>query len=176
LDASRAVWFFIPYDVSADAYYNKNNNIDLIEKKLLESALFQRRKGADHFFIDSSEPFWYEKKEVVSKFYKTCSHCLKLTPSTLHVPYQKWQHEFKVDETWVPIPYTSTWHYFERNEAATDEYKPWAWEFDIHAMRNNLIVFVGIIKKMVPSATNLRRFSKLYFVLFLLAVISLFSS
>ena len=33
----------------------------------------------------------------------------------------------------------------------------WAWEFDVLKKRENLISLIGIIKKMVPTATKLRR-------------------
>ena len=79
--------------------------------------------------------------------------CMKFTPSTLPAPYQKWQHEFIIDKTFVHLPYTSTWHYYEKN----DDTSNWAWDFDAAANRPNLVAFVGIIKKMVPSATKLRR-------------------
>ena len=103
----------------------------------------------------------YEKK-TVSYFYKFCSLCTKFTPSILHVPFQKWQKSFEVDNTWVPIPYTSSWHYFEVNEpnsvfGASKGRRSWAWEYDIDEKRSNFIIFVGIIKKMQRDATVLRR-------------------
>lgn len=59
--------------------------------------------------------------------------------------------------------YTSTWHYFERLPSlsgpgiGTGPTPAWAWDFDVTARRENLIAFVGIIRKMAPSATQLRR-------------------
>lgn len=102
------------------------------------------------------------EKKTVSFFYKFCSGCTKFTPSILHVPFQKWQKSFEIDHTWVPIPYTSTWHYFEVNKQnsvfeASDGRHSWAWEYDIYEKRSNYIIFVGIIKKMQRDATLLRR-------------------
>ena len=154
-DISEAQWIFIPYDITSDAYYNGNSNLNEVLQLLNSSKAFMDSGGINHFFIDSSEPFWYEKKIVVSAFYRFCNYCMKFTPSTLPVPYQKWQHEFSIDKTYVHIPYTSTWHYYESTASKNNK---WAWEFDVNQERENLIAFVGIIKKMIPSATQLRRY------------------
>jgi hypothetical protein len=100
--------------------------------------------------------FRYEKK-TVAFFYKFCFLCTKFTPSTLYTPYQKWQRSFVIDNTWVPIPYTSSWHYYEVKDKNRFDNRTWAWEFDINKKRSNYIVFVGIIKKMQKEATSLRR-------------------
>ena len=168
MNPDEAEWFFIPYDLTSDAYYNGNSLIKNVRELLMTSSHFMRFAGADHFFVDSSEPFWYDKKIMTTTFYRFCSRCIKFTPSTLPVPYQRWQKEFTVDHTYVHIPYTSTWHYFDclpfqpstkpaTSHAIVPNEHKWAWEFDIDARRENLIAFVGIIRKMAPSATQLRR-------------------
>jgi hypothetical protein len=182
LDANSACLFFIPYDITSDSYYANGQHLNFVYEQLItKSSHFNNSFGSDHFFIDSSEPFWYEKKTVVSTFYKLCDRCMKLTPSTLHVPFQKWQFNFNIDDSYIHIPYTSTWHYFEtthdqphlgarRSPSVTTSgqssatntntdipNKTWAWEFNPYERRQNLICFVGIIKKMSQSATQLRR-------------------
>ena len=169
LDPTEAVWFFIPYDITSDAYYNKNGHLETVIDLLLSSVHFMEHSGQDHFFIDSSEPFWYDKKIVTSVFYRLCHRCIKFTPSTLPVPYQKWQHAFPIDKTYIHIPYTSTWHYYEGDSdklivessreglLSSSSSSSWAWDFDVNARRENLMTFVGIIKKMTRSATDLRK-------------------
>jgi hypothetical protein len=66
-----------------------------------------------------------------------------------------------VDDTWVAIPYTSAFHYYEKDSMEERNYN-WAWEFDVLKKRENLISLIGIIKKMVPTATKLRRLNIYY--------------
>ena len=167
-DPTEAAWFFIPYDITSDAYYNKNGHLQTVVELLMNSTYFMEYAGQNHFFIDSSEPFWYDKKIVTSVLYRLCKKCIKFTPSTLPVPYQKWQHDFLIDRTYIHIPYTSTWHYYEgssdrlivensRNSVKSSSSSTWSWDFDVHMRRENLMTFVGIVKKMTRSATELRR-------------------
>ena len=169
-DSSEAAWFFIPYDITSDAYYNKNGHLQAVIDLLLGSNHFMDHTGQNHFFIDSSEPFWYDKKIITSVFYRLCKRCIKFTPSTLPVPYQKWQHDFTIDRTYIHIPYTSTWHYYEGDSkkliyensknalaSSSSQSLTWAWNFEVNKRRENLMAFVGIIKKMARSATELRR-------------------
>jgi len=182
-DPSEATWFFIPYDVSSDAYHyeqqldmskhekeaaggDTNNgssrlHVTKVKELLSASPYFKDNGGSSHFFIDSSEPFWYEKKNVVESFYKFCKSCLKFTPSTIIAPFQQpWAHKFPIDSTYVHIPYTSTWHYIDRNSIGssnTPQDKGWAWTFDPKKKRPNLVAFVGIVKKMNVSATWIRK-------------------
>ena len=176
LDPILASWFFIPFDVTSDAYYNQGQSLPFVLAYLKASPHFLRNQGANHFFIDSSEPFWQEKKHVVSSFYNFCSACLKFTPSTLPAPYLQWPHDFNIDCTYVHIPYTSTWHYHSlplpplsiantttnnfspiSSSSSSSAFVAWAWEFNPMASRKYMTCFVGIIRKMSPSATKLRR-------------------
>ena len=58
MTAGEAAWVFVPYDITGDSYYNQNGNLDKVLQLLGTSPLFLKNKGSDHFFIDSSEPFW----------------------------------------------------------------------------------------------------------------------
>jgi hypothetical protein len=55
----EASLFFIPYDLTADAYYHKSENLYEVISLLNKSAPFLAEHGKNHFFVDSSEPFWY---------------------------------------------------------------------------------------------------------------------
>ena len=203
LNPEEAKAYFIPYDISADAYNlahteieenilktkinskNKNekkNVNEIVSEKnkhritkrrkdlkvweaihLLHSSIWYQKYPHLHFFIDSSEPFWYEKRIVTEAFYPFCKHCMKLTPSSIIAPYQnKWAKKIQVDNTFHHIPYTSTWHYYERevstmNGGSELKLSKWAWSFDINSNRKYLVSFVGIIKKMNKTATSIRR-------------------
>lgn len=54
--------FFIPYDITADAYYHNNQYLEKVISLLNTSADFVSSQGANHFFVDSSEPFWLNSK------------------------------------------------------------------------------------------------------------------
>ena len=200
LNPQEANAYFIPYDISADAYNlahteieenistptttkTKSGNTEKIVAQNNKHRITKRRKDLKvwdamhllhlsiwyqkyshlHFFIDSSEPFWYEKRIVTEAFYPFCKNCMKLTPSSIVAPYQnKWAKNINIDNTFYHIPYTSTWHYYEREVSTMSggselKLSKWAWNFDINNNRKYLVSFVGIIKKMNKTATNIRR-------------------
>jgi hypothetical protein len=176
-DPTQAALFFVPYDVSRDAYaLPKPNQVLPQVLDLLRASPHFLAAPEKHFFVDSSEPFWMEKKVVVEAFYSFCAKCVQLTPSTLVAPFQtKWAQRVSsrsMDRV-IQIPYTSTWHYHELGGVRGDgdsagdskgtqqqqqqQQQKWVWAADADKPRKYVTTFMGIITKMNVTATATRR-------------------